>query len=478
MFFDSHAHLDRRSFGDEVEAVVARAAEAGVVGIVAIGSGATGADMTEAVECARRHPGADGRGPPIRAAVGVHPHEADRAGPEAWETLARLVGEPEVVAVGETGLDFHYAFSSREGQVAAFRRQIGVATAAGLPLVVHCREAEAACLEVLRSVPLPDPPGVIHCFTSGAEAARAWRDMGFLLSIPGVVTFRNAEPLLDAVRSLPVDALLVETDSPYLAPVPFRGRRNEPAHVRHTVEAIAALKCLSVEDVARVTRVNAERLFGIAAEGASAPRLAYVIRDSLYVNMTNRCTLRCTFCGKHRRARGPGSDYTVKGHDLRVGRDPPVEAIVAAIEAEDPGRRSEVVFCGYGEPLLRLDDVRAIAGGLKAGRPGVRIRVNTDGLASLVHGRDVPAELAGLVDVVSVSLNAPDAATYARICPSRHGEAAFHAVCDFLRRAREVLPEVWATAVALPGLDVEACRRLAEATLGVRFRARPYDDVG
>ncbi len=461
-FFDSHAHLAREFFGQEVDAVVARAREAGVCGIVTIGSGAEPAVMAEAVEVASRHEG-------VWAAIGVHPHEADRADERAFVALERLLGEGRVVAVGETGLDFHYDLSSREGQMKAFRRQVEMARAAGKPLVIHCREAHEAVLEVLSVAALGERAGVIHCFTGDLETARRYMALGFFVSIPGVVTFRNAGSLIEAVRVLPLERMLVETDAPFLAPAPKRGRRNEPAFVRFTVEALARLKGLSTEDVARITDVNARRLFGVEDGVVSGAKLTYAIRDSLYVNLTNRCTLHCTFCGKFR-------DFTVKGHNLRIGRDPGVEEVWQALQREDLGRFREVVFCGYGEPLLRPDAVVEVARRLRSA--GVqRIRVNTDGLANLVHGRDVVGELAGLVDEVSVSLNAPDAETYARYCRSRYGEAAFRAVCEFLRRAREVIPAVTATVVALPDLDIASCRRLAE-DLGVRFRVRPLDDVG
>ena len=464
MYFDSHAHLDRRFWGDDVDAVVARALAAGVSGIVAIGCGADPAEMREAVDVAARHER-------VWAAVGVHPHEAGRATPESFEAVERLLSEPKVVALGEIGLDFHYDLSPRDVQRTVFRRQLELAAARGVPVSIHCREADEECLEILSGLKLGGRPGVIHCFDRGLEVARRYLDLGFVLSIPGIVTFpRKTEALQEAVRALPLDRMLVETDSPYLAPVPMRGKRdNEPAFVRYTVEAIARLRGLSVEDVARVTALNARRLFGIADADADRPRLCYAIRDSLYVNLTNRCTLHCVFCAKFR-------DWTVKGHNLRVGRDPTLEELRTALEAEDLGRYREVVFCGYGEPLLRLEEVKALADWAHA--RGMRTRVNTDGLASLVHGRDVSAELAGRLDVVSVSLNAPDAATYAANCRSSHGEGAFASVCDFIRAAKAVVPEVVATVVALPGLDLEACRRLAEGDLGVPLRVRPYNDLG
>ncbi len=462
MWFDSHAHLDRRFFPEDLDQVVARAFASGVDGILAIGAGADPSEMEGAVATARAYEA-------IWAAVGVHPHEADQATEASFAAVERLLRDPKVVAVGEVGLDHHYDLSSRAGQVAVFRRQVQIAAEAGKPLVLHVRDAHAECLEVLRQERLPWPPGVVHCFTADLATAKAYVDLGFKISIPGVVTFRNAGPLADAVKGLRAEDLLVETDSPYLAPVPMRGRKNEPSFVRYAGEAVARLKGLTPEDVGRITSLTARRLFGIEAQEALAPRLAYPIRDSLYVNVTNRCTLRCTFCSKFK-------DWVVKGHNLRLPADPAPEAMWAAMVEAGFESFREVVFCGYGEPLLRWEVVAELAARVKA--KGIRVRVNTDGLASLVSGRDVPGELAGKVDAISISLNAPDAATYAGVCRSRYGESAFAAVCAFLRRAKEVIPDVTASVVGLPGLDIEACRHLAEDELGVRFRVRPLDDPG
>lgn len=462
MFLDSHAHLEPHRYADSVDDVLARAFAAGVTGIIHVGSGADPAVFSDAVALAVREPR-------VRVAIGCHPHEADQAGPATYEALERLVGRPEVVAIGEIGLDFHYDFSSPEGQRRAFERQLAIACDAGLPVVIHCREAHAQCLDILSGVAFGQRPGVIHCYTGDIETARRYVDLGFLISIPGVVTFPGSGPLIETVRELPVDRMLIETDSPYLAPVPMRGRRNEPAFLPYTAEAVARIKGLQTADVARVTTLNARRLFALDVADAMAPRLVYPIRNALYINLTNRCTLRCTFCRKFQ-------DWVVKGHNLRLAEDPSVQAIRDALEAEGLEGYDEVVFCGYGEPLRRVDAVIELARWLK-GR-GLKVRINTDGLASRVHGRDIPAELAGLVDSISVSLNAPDAATYARLCLSAYGESAYEDVCAFLRRARDFIPEVTATVVGLPDLDVEACRRKAEDELGVRFRLRPYDDLG
>jgi len=203
-----------------------------------------------------------------------------------------------------------------------------------------------------------------------------------------------------------------------------------------------------------------------------APVLAYVLGDALYLNLTSACTLQCTFCPKIR-----DGDFTVGGYDLRLATAPSAEEVWAAARAAGLEGRTEVVFTGFGEPTRRLAVLLELVRRLKAA--GVRrVRLDTDGLASLREGRAVAPLLAAAgLDAVSVSLNAADAATYARICPSPHGEAAWEAVRAFVREAVACIPDVAASAVAMPGLSEADCRREAEA-LGARFRFRPYDQVG
>ena len=202
------------------------------------------------------------------------------------------------------------------------------------------------------------------------------------------------------------------------------------------------------------------------------PVLAYVLGDALYLNLTSACTLACTFCPKIR-----DGDWVVGGFDLKLERAPSADEVwEAALRAGIEGR-SEVVFTGLGEPTRRLEVLLDLSRRLRA-VGARRIRVDTDGLASLREGKSVPALLAAAgVDAVSVSLNAPDAETYARICPSRYGAAAYDAVKEFIRSSVGIVPEVAASAVALPGLSEAACRRVAEG-LGARFRWRPYDRLG
>jgi TatD DNase family protein len=254
MFVDAHAHIDRRFFKEELPGVLSRFREAGIHAVVTVGSGRDVADIQAAVDVAREN--AD-----IVAVIGCHPHDADGLDDTLLATIRSMAADPVVRGIGETGLDFHYDLSSRDGQARSFEAQLDLAADLGLPVVIHSREATARCLEIVRAARRRDNPGQIHCFTGGLDEARRWLDLGFMVSIPGVVTFRNTEALAEAVAFVPDDSLLIETDSPYLAPVPKRGRTNEPAFLVHTAAAVAAIRGQSVEHVARITSANAAKLF-------------------------------------------------------------------------------------------------------------------------------------------------------------------------------------------------------------------------
>jgi TatD DNase family protein len=279
-----------------------------------------------------------------------------------------------------------------------------------------------------------------------------------------VVSFQNARRLREVAAQVPDEYLLLETDAPYLAPEPHRGRSNEPAYLVHTAQALAELRGVSAEDIARITTLNARRLFalgGLPREGA----IAYKIRQSLYLNITNRCTNACSFCVRFR------TEY-VKGHRLRLREEPSAQALKEAIG--EPTRYREVVFCGYGEPTLRLEVLKEVAAWVK--HEGGRVRLNTNGHGNLIHGRNILPELRGLVDAVSVSLDAQDAATYERLCrPAYWG--AFQAVLDFIREAKKHIPQVEATVVTAPGVDIPKCQALCQS-LGVPLRVRRLHVVG
>ena len=457
LLIDTHAHLDSGQFKNDLDAVLQRAADQGVGTILTVGCDLESSRTS--VDLALRYPH-------VYASVGVHPHDASQVDRPALEELARMVeAVDKVVAIGEIGLDFYRDRSPREVQRQAFRQQVRLARELGKPLIIHDRDAHDEVLAILAEEKAYEVGGVLHCFSGDLAIARRCIEMGFLISFAGPLTYPKNDGLRSIAAALPVDVMLVETDCPYLAPQQQRGKRNEPALVRQTAERLAEIKGLSLEDIARITSRNAWRLFGIGQVDQQA-RIAYQIRDSLYLNITNRCTNRCTFCAKFH-------DFTVKGHQLCLQHEPTSDEVKQAIG--DPGHYREVVFCGYGEPLLRLDLVKEVSSWLK--KKGIVVRINSDGQANLVHGRNILPELEGLIDAISVSVNAADARTYQRICQSQFGEAGYAAVLEFLQLAVKSIPSVTATAVSLPGIDIEACRKVAEQ-LGVAFRPREYNEVG
>jgi TatD DNase family protein len=258
---DSHCHLADDVFEPDLDAVVGRARAQGLSGVLCI---LAAGDPREAAQAGRL----SALWPAARYATGVHPHQAgDFAGrsDEACAVLRTVVeARREVVAIGEIGLDYHYDFSPREAQRELFSAQIDLARTLGLPVVIHTREADEDTVAILRSRGAGTLQGVFHCFTGDDRLARQALDLGFLLSFSGIVTFPRAQALRNTARTVPADRLLVETDSPFLAPVPNRGRRNEPAWVVHTAEALAAVRGVSREDISETTDGNFARLFGRA----------------------------------------------------------------------------------------------------------------------------------------------------------------------------------------------------------------------
>jgi TatD DNase family protein len=321
-------------------------------------------------------------------------------------------------------------------------------------------------MEILRSEGAGQAGGTMHCFPGGHEMAKEALDLGFYISVGGTLTFRKSEALREVISRVPIERLLLETDCPYLAPQPMRGKRNEPAYITHAAETLARVKGLSVEDVARITGFNAMTLFRIG-ELPDEGKIAYPIRDSLYLNITNQCTNACLFCVRY------STDY-VKGHNLRLARDPSVAEVAEAMAGFENYR--EVVFCGYGEPFMRLDVLKEIAAKVKS--KGVRVRVNTNGQALLIHGRDILPEIAGLVDALSVSLNFPGAAEYVDVCRPRLGDKAYESLKEFVISAKRHVPEVTVTVLDMPGVDIEACRKVADEELGVPLKVREYNVVG
>ena len=256
MFIDSHAHIDGAEFDADREAVIERAREAGVSLILNVGTGDPHSGAFErAVELGQQHDN-------VYTAIGTHPHDARLYDEAAEEKTKRLVQNERVIAWGEIGLDFHYDNSPRDVQIEVFRRQLRAARECELPVIIHTREAETETIEILRDEYAgAERGGVFHCFSGSLALAQKAVEIGFMVSFSGIVTFKKAEELREVAKQVPQDRLLIETDCPYLSPIPYRGKRNEPAYVVETARCIAGIRGLEIEELARVTSDNFHRLF-------------------------------------------------------------------------------------------------------------------------------------------------------------------------------------------------------------------------
>ena len=257
MFIDSHAHIDGPEFDLDRKEVIQRAHDAGVSAILNVGTGDPHSGALErAVELGEKYEG-------VYTAVGIHPHDARLFDDRAEQRLKDLIRQaPRVIGWGEIGLDFHYDNSPRPVQMDVFRRQLHLARDADLPVIVHTREAEKETIDILKSEWAgSNLPGIMHCFSGSLGLAEKAIELGFLISFSGIVTFKKADELRAVAHEVPLDRLLIETDCPFLSPMPFRGKRNEPAYVVEVARCLASIHSLGVEEIARITTENFTRLF-------------------------------------------------------------------------------------------------------------------------------------------------------------------------------------------------------------------------
>lgn len=455
-FADSHAHLNHPDFAGDIDTVANALLEKGTLVLnIAYDLGSAEA----AIKLAEKYTN-------MRATAGIHPHDAGKVTAEDLKLLAELARHEKVVAIGETGLDYYRNLAPKEDQKRILKEHLKLASELKKPVIIHCRDAFDDILPILTEyTDGGGAGGVLHCFSEGPEEVQRGIDIGFHISFAGTVTYKKADRIREAAKVVPAELLLMETDCPWLAPQPMRGKRNEPSFILETAKVLAKTRGVTVGDISRVTYANYEKLF--LGQKPVEGEIVYKIRDSLYVNLTNQCSNMCNFCDRV-------ANPVVQGHYLKLIHEPSAREILDAIGGQRP---SEVVLCGYGEPTLRLHVIKKVALELKSRR--LKVRLDTNGHGSLIHGRDIVLELAGLIDVVSVSLNAADKESYNRICDPILPDEAFGAVCDFIRSARELLPEAVATAVAIPeGLDLDEVKRFAEQELKVKFRLRAYNLTG
>ncbi len=451
MYIDSHAHLFYPNFNGDLDEVINRAKANGVDYILVPGTNL--ATSAEAVQLAEKYDF-------IYAAVGVHPQDTKEWDDSLIEKIEELTTHPKVAAIGEIGLDYYYDFSPKEIQISAFKKQIDLALKLKLPIIVHNREASSDLMEIFREYKESELKAQFHCFAGSANEARELIEMGHFVSFTGNITFKNADNVRKVLDNVSVEDLLLETDSPFLTPVPHRGKRNEPSYVPLIAEKIAELKNIRTEDVARTTSYNAYKLFGIGEK--SKLSITYQIGKNLYINVTNRCDSDCIFCDRK-------GEAVLNGYNLKMSKSEEPSANEFIKEIGDPKEYNEIVFCGYGEPTIRWEVVKEVAKYVK--QNGGRTRLDTDGHGNVINKRDITPELKDLIDSVSISLNSSDPEQYAKIM--RVEPEMFDEMVAFAKSAKQY-SKVTLTVVGMSQIDIEKARNFVENEIGVNFRERPY----
>jgi len=452
MFIDTHSHLFYPNFAEDIDEVIERAKSSGVDYIIVPATDIETAKQTLVL--------AD-KYEMVYAEVGVHPHETKEWTNDNLKIIEDLAQHGKVVAIGEIGLDYYYDFSPKEKQVEAFRAQIELALKMDLPIVVHNRESDEDVMRIVKEYCNSGLRGQFHCFNGSLPDARDLIRMKYFVSFTGNITFKKADSLRDIVSNIRLHHLLLETDSPFMTPVPYRGKRNEPSYVKLVVEKIAELHKMPVEEVARITSINAFRLFGIGS--LQKTNYTYLLGNNLYINITNRCNADCVFCNRK-------GDAILEGYNLKMSKDeePPAEKYIE--EIGDPKKYGEIVFCGYGEPTIRWDVVKAVAKYVK--QNGGKTRLDTDGHGSFINKRDITPELKGTIDVVSVSMNAADASKYAEIM--RVEKRMFNEMIGFAKSAKQYAEKVVMTVVSFDEIEIEKAKEIVENKIGAEFRVREY----
>lgn len=449
---DSHCHLFFDELYKDLDNVINEAKEVGIEYIICPSTNLDTAKTT--LEIADKYP-------MVYAAIGVHPHDTSNFDDNTLLELEKLLKHPKVVAIGEIGLDYYYDYSPKEKQHFAFREQLRLAKKHNLPVIIHNRDSSEDVMKIFEEEADGTLFGQFHCFSGDYQMARRIVELRSFISFTGNITYKKNEELRKILSRIEPENLLLETDSPFLAPVPFRGKTNRPGYLKIIAEKIADVQGLTFEDIVRSTNFSAYKLFKVG----KLPEVSftYQIGKALYINVTNRCNADCVFCDRKGYA-------SVVGYNLKMPKsmEPPAEVYIK--EIGDPKKYSEIVFCGFGEPTIRMDIIKEVAKYVKEN--GGRTRLNTDGHGNYINKRNILPELSGLIDSVSISLNSADPEQYAKLM--QVDKSMFYEMVNFTKEAKKYIPEVVVTIVDLKEVDEEKAKKFAEEELGVKFRAREY----
>ena len=452
MFIDTHAHLFFENFKDDIDEVINRALESGVDYIVVPATDLKTA--REAISLSEKYK-------QVYATVGIHPHDTKDWDESLIQQIEELAKHPKVVAIGEIGLDYYYDFSPQDQQIKAFKSQLDLAIELELPVVIHNRDSDGDMMDIIQSYCGTGLKAQFHCYNGSLADALEFLKMNHFISFTGNITFKKSDGLREILKHIDLNHLMLETDSPFMTPVPFRGKRNEPAYVIYVANQLADVHKISVEEIGRITSLNAFRFFGIG--NVPKTSFTYLLGNSLYINVTNRCNADCTFCRRK-------EDPFLRGYNLGMKKSEEPAAEVYIKEIGDPSKYDEIVFCGYGEPTIRWDVVRDVAKYVKVN--GGRTRINTNGHGNVINKKDITPEMKDVIDVVSISFNSFDSKQYVELM--RVSEDHFEEMKKFASLAKAFVKKVVMSVVSLDEVEIEKSRKVVEDEIGVEFRVREY----
>jgi TatD DNase family protein len=452
MFIDTHSHLFYKNFHDDLDEVINRAIESDVDQIIVPATDLETAEQT--IRLCEKYD-------MVFGAVGIHPHDSKDWNDSLLTKIQNLAEHKKIIAIGEIGLDYYYDFSPPEKQIRAFKAQIELAIELNLPVIIHNRDSDKDMMEIISQYCGKGLKAQFHCFNSSLNDAFEFIKMNHFISFTGNITFKNRGDIRSVLEKIGLDSLLLETDSPFMTPVPFRGKRNEPAYVKYVAEKISEIHKVSIEEVAKTTSYNAFRLFGIG----KSPELIYTypLGRSLYINVTNRCNADCTFCKRN-------TFPFISGFNLGMKKSEEPAADEYIKEIGDPKKYEEIVFCGYGEPTIRWKIVKQVAAYVKAN--GGKTRLNTNGHGNLINHKNITPEMKDLIDVVSISFNSFDPGQYAQLM--RLDEKHFFEMINFAKASKTYVKKVVMSVVSLDEVEIEKSRKVVEDEIGAEFRVREY----
>lgn len=452
MFVDTHAHLFFENFKEDIDEVVERAKQNDVDYIIVPATDLKTA--REAIALSEKYSN-------IYLTVGIHPHDTKGWNDPLIPQIEELAKHPKVVAIGEIGLDYYYDFSPKDQQIRAFKAQLDLTVKLQLPVVIHNRDSDEDMMEIIQSYCGTGLKAQFHCFNASVNDAVEYMKMNHFISFTGNITHKKSDSLREILSKIDLNHLMLETDSPFMTPVPYRGKRNEPAYVKIVAQQVADIHKLSLEEVGRITSLNAFRFFGIGNPPKTS--FTYLIHNSLYINVTNRCNADCTFCRRK-------EDPFLRGYNLGMKKSEEPAAEVYINEIGDPKKYDEIVFCGYGEPTIRWDVVKEVAKYVKDN--GGKTRINTNGHGNLINKKDITPEMRGLIDTISISLNSYNSKQYAELM--QVSESHFDEMKTFASLAKKYVNKVVMSVVSLDEVEIEESRKVVEDEIGVEFRVREY----